>query len=160
MNCRFGPFLALALLVSILGLGTPPASGDTQETAGLRVSHAWSRATPPGLSIGVAYFDIDNLGANDTLLRVESPIARSAGMHRTTLQQGMMQMTPVDRLPIAAHSQIRFEPDGLHVMLMALARPLAAGDEFPLTLVFEHGGRVRTEVLVVAAGADAPPHSR
>jgi hypothetical protein len=47
-------------------------------------------------------------------------------------------------------------PQGTHIMLMDLPRPLVAGERFPLTLVFEHAGKLAVEVEVRAPDA-APP---
>ncbi|PKP62731.1 MAG: hypothetical protein CVT86_07040, partial [Alphaproteobacteria bacterium HGW-Alphaproteobacteria-8] len=47
-------------------------------------------------------------------------------------------------------------PGGLHVMLMGLTAPLAAGDALPLTLIFEKAGSVTLSAPVIAVGAPAP----
>ena len=40
-------------------------------------------------------------------------------------------------------------PGGLHVMLMELRKPLAAGKNFPLTLTFEKAGKIELEIVVI-----------
>ena len=42
----------------------------------------------------------------------------------------------------AAGETVRFAPGGLHIMLHGLKRPLAVGDEVPVTLLIEGGGSV------------------
>lgn len=63
----------------------------------------------------------------------------------------MQEMT--DGLALAGGETVAFEPGGYHVMLMDLAAPLEAGDEFELILTFERADPV--EVTVEVAD-DAP----
>lgn len=67
---------------------------------------------------------------------------------------GMMTMREMtDGLALIGGETVPFEPGGYHVMLMGLAAPLEAGDEFELTLTFERADPV--DVTVVIAD-DAP----
>jgi len=115
---------------------------------GITVHDAWSRATPPGITVGVAYFVIDNQGAQDRLLRVSSPIAKQPELHVSKMQGGIMTMEELNTLEVGAHAKVAFAPSGKHVMLIGLRRPLKAGDSFPLTLTFEKAGAVKTTVRV------------
>jgi hypothetical protein len=49
---------------------------------------------------------------------------------------------------ISAKGEVAFKQGGLHVMLIGLEQPLAAGDIVPLTLRFEHMGEMKVEVEV------------
>jgi len=124
--------------------------------AKLTVVQAWARATPPGITIGGAYFTINNSGDADTLLGIESPVCDHADLHLMSMNAGMMQMRPLKSAPVPAHSQVRFEPEHMHVMLNDLHRPLREGEEFPMTLTFQRAGRVSTNVHVIGIGAEAP----
>jgi len=128
-----------------------------QTTARLTVVQAWARATPPGITIGGAYFTINNSGDADTLLGIESPVCDHAEPHLMSMSAGMMQMRPLKSVPVPAHGQVRFEPEHMHVMLNDLHRPLREGEEFPMTLIFQRAGRVSTNVRVIGIGAEAPP---
>lgn len=48
---------------------------------GIQVVDAGSRATPPRVEVGVAYFTIRNGGETDRLLHASSTVAKSAGLH-------------------------------------------------------------------------------
>jgi periplasmic copper chaperone A len=120
----------------------PPAPASVQ------VLNAWSRATAPGASVGVAYVEIVNSGAADTLTGMESPVAGRVEMHSMSMNGAVMRMRPVASVQVPAGASISFEPGGLHVMLIDLKQPLQQDQRFPLTLLFEHAGRVRVEVLV------------
>jgi len=68
-----------------------------------------------------------------------------------------MQMRELLSVDVAAKGHVRFEPSGLHVMLVDLVRPLKKGERFPLTLVFQHAGSVHVEAIVQDLGAMTPP---
>jgi copper(I)-binding protein len=122
------------------------------DAEGITVHDAWSRATPPGITVGVAYFVIDNKGVQDRLLRVSSPIAKQPELHVSKMQGGVMTMEELNTLEVGAHARVAFAPSGKHVMLIGLRRPLKAGDSFPLTLTFEKAGAVKTTVRVYGIG--------
>ncbi|HET9268081.1 MAG TPA: copper chaperone PCu(A)C [Vicinamibacterales bacterium] len=117
--------------------------------AGLTVTNAWSRSTPPGVTVGVAYFTLKNdTSKSDRLLRISSPIAEKAQVHRTEVQGGIARMREVAVLHVDAGQELRFEPNGMHVMLMGLRKPLVEGQSFELDLVFEVAGARKVKVVV------------
>lgn len=126
--------------------------------AGIDVTDAWSRATPPGIKVGVAYLVIANHGQADRLLGAASPVARSAELHVSTMESGMVQMRHLDALDIASGGHAAFAPGGRHIMLIGLKHPLKDGDSFPLTLKFKNAGAVGITVHVYGLGK-TPPQS-
>jgi copper(I)-binding protein len=64
-----------------------------------------------------------------------------------------MQMRAAPSVDIPAGGRVVFEPGGLHVMLLDLAKPLQEGQRLPLTLIFRHAGSVHVEAVIMAAGA-------
>ena len=151
---RLPRLLAAAVILLLL-----QALAEPQQARTLDIVQAWSRATPPGSPIGVAYFDIVNAGEADVLLRASSPIARVAEMHENSMEGGTMQMRPLERVAIPARSRVRFEPSGKHIMLIDLKRPLKQGEKFTVSLVFQRAGTRNAEVLVAPLGAaEAPAH--
>ena len=77
-------------------------------------------------------------------------------MHQSKTENGVSSMSPVKSLPIAAGGTVTLAPGGYHIMLEGLKQPLKAGDQFPLTLVFEHAGPITTTVTVKAMGPAMP----
>lgn len=149
-------FRALALsLVLAVGWSSTTLAADPAP-AGITVTDAWSRATPPSATTAAIYFTITDTGAPDSLVSVSTPAAASATAHQSQMVNGMMQMRPVDAVPVDSHAPVKFAPNGYHVMLEGLKQPLKAGDHFPVTLNFTHAGAVTTTVTVQALGA-APP---
>jgi copper(I)-binding protein len=108
----------------------------------LTAQDAWIRATP-GVDVAAAYLTLRNSGSQPVLVTgVRSPAAESAMIHQTTLINGESTMRPHESLRIAPGETVRFAPGGLHIMLHGLKRPLAVGEEVPVTVLFEGGGSV------------------
>jgi periplasmic copper chaperone A len=117
--------------------------------AGLTVTNAWSRATPPGVTVGVAYFTLKNdTGKSDRLLKIASPIASKAQVHRTETLDGIARMREVAVLHVDAGQALEFAPNGMHVMLMGLKQPLVEGKTFEIELLFEVAGPRTVKVAV------------
>lgn len=135
----------------LLGL-TWLASGCAGRDPAPSVADAYAPATAGAASVGVVYLELTNGDRADTLIGAHAPNARAAEIHGTTMEQGMMRMRPVPALPLGRREHVRFEPGGLHVMLLDLAGPLRPGDEFTLVLEFERAGpiEVRVEVRALA----------
>jgi copper(I)-binding protein len=124
---------------------------------GVQVVDAWSRPTPPGIDVGVAYFTIRNAGKSDRLLRVSSPVAKRAELHVSAMKDGVMKMQGLSSVDVGSGAPVAFEPSGRHVMLVGLRQPLKEGDVFPLTLTFANAGQIQTRVRV--RGSDGSGHS-
>ncbi|HET7766471.1 MAG TPA: copper chaperone PCu(A)C [Burkholderiales bacterium] len=141
----------------VLALGAALPAGAAAQ--GIQVVDAWSRPTPPGMDVGVAYFTIRNAGRSDRLLRVSSPVAKSAELHVSAMTNGVMKMEGLASVDVGSGAPVAFEPSGRHVMLMGLRRPLKEGDVFPLTLTFANAGQVQTSVRVRGADGKGQGHS-
>ena len=115
----------------------------------LTVTDAWSRTTPPGIPVGVAYLTIRNGSAkSDRLLRLRTPVASSVEVHRTETVAGVARMREVSVLHLAPGETVRAEPGGMHLMLMGLEKPLVAEQKFELEMLFEAAGPRKIIVLV------------
>ena len=139
MNRRLLMISTAATLIAAL----PALAGE------LTVSNAWSRTTPPGVTVGVAYFTLKNdTGKSDRLLKISSPIAAKVQVHRTEVQDGMARMREVAVLHVDANQTVEFAPNGMHVMLMGLKKPLVEGQKFELELLFEVAGPRKIQVTI------------
>ena len=140
MNARVSRWLALPLL--LLAAGSAFAGQ-------LTVKSAWARATPPGVTMGVVYFQLENGGTkSDRLLKIKTSVATSAGVHRTEIVDDIARMREVAVLHVAPGEKIEFAPGGYHVMLMGLKKPLVAGQKFQLELLFEVAGPRKVAVVI------------
>ena len=122
------------------------------------VAAPWARATPGTSKIGAAYMSLTNRGtAPDRLIRARSPVAERVELHTNMSKNGMMQMRPVDSVALQPGQTVRFEPSGLHLMLVNLKAPLEEGSHFPLQVTFERAGVLELQVTVGAVGASESP---
>jgi hypothetical protein len=137
------PIRTLALAAAALAVAT-----GAQAAATLSVSDGWSRPAVAGTN-GVGYLTIRNGGkAAQTLVKVETPVAERVDMHSMSMAGGVMKMAKIDRLTVPAGGQVVFGPQGAHLMLMGLKKPLAVGDKVPATLTFASGEHVKTAFSV------------
>lgn len=123
------------------------------------VTGAYVRAVPPGQPNGAAFMALTNQSDSDhVLVAAESSVAEAVELHNHTMEDGMMRMRRVERIDLGARETVSFQPGGLHVMLIGLARQLEPGQQVDLTLIFEDGSRTRFEMPVqkisVGAGDD------
>lgn len=145
--------LAAALLLPFM-LSFAAAQGQSGDVT---VSNAWSRATPGGAPNGAAFFEITAKGAaGDKLVAAKSDVADRVELHNHIHEGGVMKMRQVDAIPVPAGGTVKLEPGGFHVMLLGLKRPLKAGDELKLTLVFEKAGEMGITASVKPIGAKGP----
>jgi copper(I)-binding protein len=142
---------ALALTIAaIVALAAGAHAGD------LSVTHAFARASAtPVAKSAAAYVTIVNGGdAEDSLVAVTTPAARSAMLHRTEMSGDVMKMEPVDTLAIPPHGTIAMGPAGTHVMLMGLKAPLKEGETLQLTLTFDKAEPLTVDVPVHGVAAN------
>jgi copper(I)-binding protein len=133
----------LILFITLAAVLVACASPDNQE---LQVTGVWAR---PGLAGGnsAIFFVIDNSGTEDTLLSAVSDVAFAVELHKTSAQDGVMQMEHQMSVPVPT-GKTEFKPGDLHVMLIGLKNDLKAGDSFEVTLNFKAVGRRTLAVTV------------
>lgn len=134
---------------------TPMADHAMHSLGDLMVESPWARATARGSRVGGAFLTIHNAGEQtDRLIAADSDVAARVQLHRTQMENGVMQMRHVeDGIEIPAGGMAELMPGGFHVMLMGLTAPLQEGSTFPVTLTFERAGSITIDVPVRAAGA-------
>jgi copper(I)-binding protein len=147
--------LSLAISLSLLTVAGPIAASAHEFKAGeLEIDHPWSRATGQSRP-AVGYLTIRNHGqAPDRLLGATTRIAEQVMLHANVIENGVAKMTPSEGVEIPAGGEVTLAPKGAyHLMIMGLKQPLAEGDTFPVTLIFEHAGKVDVTFVTAAAGA-------
>ncbi|HTT12963.1 MAG TPA: copper chaperone PCu(A)C [Burkholderiaceae bacterium] len=115
--------------------------------AEVTVTEPWIRGMVAGQSATGAFMIIRSTDAV-RLVEARSPVAQSVEIHKMEMDQGVMRMRPVDGLDIPAQGAVALKPNGYHVMLFGVAKPLMKGEKVPITLVFqgEDGKQTSTEV--------------
>jgi copper(I)-binding protein len=126
------------------------------QQGGIAVEQPWARAAIKG-GTGGAFLTLRNTGSQlDRLVSASTPLARSTEVHETVRDGEVMRMRPVAGLEVPPGGSITLRPGGAHLMMMGLTEALRPGTTLPLTLTFEHAGKVELQVPVQAAGATAP----
>ena len=128
-----------------------------QQSAGVKVTQPWARASAKMARAGAAYMTLENTEeAPDKLLSASSPVAAKVEVHTHIKDGAIMRMREVASIEVGPRSMVRLQPGGLHLMLIDLKAPLEKGARFPLTLVFEKAGTMTVDVTVESAGAMGP----
>jgi len=144
--------LLTAILFATLALAHSYEKGE------LQIRHPWARATPPGTTVGVGYFEIRNTGKEpDRLLSATSPAARQVEMHVSEHAGEVAKMRQLRAFEVPARERLTLEPNGAHLMLVDLVQPLKKGERFAMKLRFERAGEIDIEFEVQELGSR---HSR
>lgn len=135
----------------MLAAGAAPAQ--------VEVSGAWVRATVAAQKTSAAYMTIT---ARDAvrLIGAGSPVAGSAEIHETRIENEIARMRPAGPITLAPGRSVVLKPGGYHVMLLDLKRPLRTGESVPITLRLEAAGGTAVQVEVQARVATSAPGVR
>jgi periplasmic copper chaperone A len=145
--CRMGAMLATA--------GALCAAAALAADA-IEVRAAW---TPPlarqGGDTPLFMTIVSRADAPDSLVRARCDIADFTEKHTVDRGEGGLAMREVRAIPIPPGQTVTLAPGGYHVMLLHTKQPLAAGDTFACSVVFQKAGEKRIEVKVASEGAPA-----
>lgn len=142
----------LVLAASLLALQTAAmAHGVT--CGDIQVAHPHSPPTIGVGKVGAVYFNgITNKGTQaDQLVAASTPVSSEVEIHEMAMSGDVMKMRSVSAVDLPPGKEVvlkRGQANGYHIMLMALSKPLKAGDKFPITLTFKRAGACQAEVVV------------
>ncbi len=148
MSAFYSMRATLALLISFVSLISFPALAE------VTVTNAWVRPTVAQQKATGGFMTLTS-STNMHLVGVSSPIAQSAEVHEMSMENDIMKMRAIPRLPLPAGKTVELKPGGFHVMLFGLKRQIKAGDTIALTLTFEDGQQQHTELRVNAIAKPA-----
>ncbi|RYF92271.1 MAG: copper chaperone PCu(A)C [Caulobacteraceae bacterium] len=144
--------LILAAAASTLLAGSALAA----KAGAIDISGAWSRPAPAGGN-GVGYVVLANGGKADRLLAASTPVAGRVEIHESMVMGGKAMMHPRPRgVDLPAGKTVALKPEGFHLMLIKLNRPLKVGESVAVTLKFEKAGSVTVPFKVQATAGAAP----
>ncbi len=151
----FFAFLAAAFSMTAYGHGYTVGT--------LAIDHPYALPTPPGATTAGGYItDLGNQGtAEEKLIGATSPAADHVELHNMGMDGNVMRMREVPAIVVAPGQHVLMAPGGgYHLMLIGIRKPFAIGDKVPVTLQFEHAGKVDVVLDVQARGAagDAMGH--
>lgn len=136
-----------------LPLGLLASAAVQAEDCRPKIEAAWVREAPPGVPSLAGYLTLQNVcDAPVQVVDVESLDFGRPMIHRTEHAAGVSRMRPVGELVVKSGSELRFEPGGLHLMLMQPNRRFVAGDVVRFRVVLADGRRLYVEAPVRRAG--------
>ena len=134
------------VLIFVLALSLMLSACGTEK--GIEVQGAWARPTAQGEN-GAIYFIIQNNAREiDELTGVSSDVAEAVEMHESMMEGDVMQMHPVETVPLQAGAKTTFKPGGLHIMLIGVKQDLKIGAEIEITLHFKNFEDIHIQVPV------------
>lgn len=137
--------LVFMLIWVSMSVGVAKAKEGNEQ---LIVSEPWVRALPATQPHTAGYMKIHNQSPQQrVLLSAESSVAEVVELHQMRREKGMMSMNRVDQINIPAQQVVELMPNGYHVMLINLKRPIKKGDEVPITLHFDQGLDVTVQAI-------------
>ena len=148
--------LAAAVALTFVQLAATAAQATDYNVGPIQITAPWARATPKGASSGAAYMTITNTGKTpDKVSCVSSDASAACQIHTMTMDNGVMQMRPVEGgLEIKPGETVTLKPGGLHVMLVNLKHPLEQGSTIKATLKFDAPARWTS---TIRSPPSAPP---
>lgn len=137
-----------ALAVALAGCGAEDA-GLGSGTPDLHVSPARSSAPVAGASQLV--LAIENRGdGDDRLVGADTHAAIAVEVHRTVVEDdGRAVMRLLEDIVLPAGGTVRFQPGGLHLMVVVPDERVVVGGTFEVTLRFERSAPITVTADVV-----------
>lgn len=147
---KFGVTAALLfMLPASIAVAGSAGRADDGVAGGLRVEHAWARATTGHARNAAAYLTLVNDGDKvERLVAVATPAARRAELHTVVTEGGIVRMRRVRAIEVNPGESVVLAPGGLHIMLTGLDRRLEKGATLPLRVGFESGAVIDVEATV------------
>ena len=125
----------------------------------VEIQEPWIRATAPGQKTAAGYMTVRNNSAQpERLVGGSSEAAAKVQTHVSVKDGDIMRMREVKGYDIPAKGSFELKPNGSHLMLVGLKRPLKEGEKVPVVLKFEKSGEVKVDFEVRPLSASASGH--
>jgi periplasmic copper chaperone A len=120
----------------------------------LAIRHAEFRPPLGSTDIGAAYFTIRSEKA-DRIVAVSSSLADAVEIHASVTNGDRVSMQRLETLELPAGKTVRFEPGGMHLMVIS-PRSEASAKAFPITIELQSGTKETVAFEKVAGAANHP----
>lgn len=134
--------VASMIVLALLGIVSPGAAQEKVVTA----SAAWIAEPAAGATTASAYLEIDNPTMYDVY--VVSATSDAAGSVAFGEAVSATESKATREMTVPAFGAIALKPDGLHLVLKDLTRPLKKGDSVTLTLKTDGGVTLKVDATV------------
>lgn len=116
---------------------------------GLMVENAWIREAPPGATTLAGYLTLKNEKQHSvSMVGAMSRDFESIEVHYSVIKDDKATMVQQHRVRIPSYSTVKFEPNGLHLMLINPRRELVVGDKVKIALTFGNFRKLKVVFLV------------
>lgn len=103
--------------------------------ADLKITDAKIRLVPPTSTVSALFMKVENKSNEKiSITSIESNLAEKVELHNMIMEDGSMQMRPVDKIVLNAKSSTELKRGGLHVMFINLKKPLKEGETHSLKI--------------------------
>lgn len=119
------------------------------QSGAVTIHDAWLREPMGNRNTTGAFAIVEN--PTDKALNIvaaSSDISDKVELHEMKNEGGMMQMSPVAKIPLPAHGKAELKPGSFHVMIFDMKKKAADGDNIKLTLTLDDGTKVTTDAVV------------
>lgn len=94
----------------------------------------------PGMSTAAVYLTMTNTGSDAvSVTGVQTPVAETAMLHETVMENQMMRMKHLHKLELAPGETVTFAPGGKHIMLTGVSSHLEQGQSLEVTFSYADG---------------------
>ena len=131
-------YVLLPLAAAAIAL---PAAAHSHKTKALEVVHPWTPASAKEANSARIYMTVKTVNGQPDRL-----VSASAAKGGKVVLDDAGKGNPA--FVLGRDREIVLHRDGPSLVLTGLKKPLAAYDDFNMTLVFEHAGRVEIDVMV------------
>ena len=124
--------------------------GSVALSAGeLRLESGWVRAAPPSAKNLAGYGVLHNQASQPvSIITLSSPYFEKVEAHKTSFENGMMKMQQLQGLSLKGGEVLKFEPGGMHFMLIKPTTAVVEGLKIPIKLKSESGAEYLFELVV------------
>jgi copper(I)-binding protein len=133
-------------LAALLAIAIPAgALAHGYKVRTLEIIHPWTQpATSPGTSLIVCMILKNKAARADRLLSASSPLAKAVVLQSAAAPQD----GGAAGFSIPAGGKLEMQRDRQRLVLEGVSKTVSPNDMVPLSLVFEHAGRIDVEVMV------------
>ena len=93
------------------------------------------RLVPPTSTVSALFMKVENKSNEKiSITSIESNLADQVELHNMIMENGSMQMRPVEKIELNAKATTELKRGGLHVMFINLKKPLKEGETHKLKI--------------------------
>jgi len=148
-------FRSALIALSLLFAGNVVAAD-----AHLMVMDPWIREAPPNTKMLACYFTIMNhSGKSAEIVGASSDKFEKIELHKSVNEDGVAKMIAQSSVEVGKHATVKFQPGGLHLMLINPKVQLKAGDKVDIALKLKSGDELKmTAVVKKGSGNEEGSH--